>query len=299
VGLNNRTAGKKDVTDSAAIKYKFDATAPALTITPADAGTTDERRPFVILDWGEAIATINKATFNATDIVSSLVASSDKKKWIYKSGSDLSLAKQTVVAQATDEAGNKSAEITRTFTVVERVAFSLSLNPGWNLVSLRSEPADTAINSVVTTSDISTVITYDPVAKGGPWLVATRGTDGKLTGSLTSVDGQHGYWVNTSSFEPIKVLDPKPQGGTLPPAILVVAGWNLVPARDVSGTLTAGTVITTADKYFNGTKITRAYKFDTLTGKYVQLVLTGTTPSDIKVGEAYWAYFTEAGAVIP
>ncbi|MBI2964970.1 MAG: hypothetical protein HYY34_02070 [Chloroflexi bacterium] len=308
VAPNTATKGKQDPADTAAITYTLDTTLPALTTTPADASTTDELRPFVILDWGEAIATINKATFNGTDITASLSASSDRKKWIYKPAADLTLAKHTVVAQATDDAGNKGAELTKTFTVAARAAFSLPLNPGWNLVSLRSEPADTSINSVITVKDISTVITYDPGAIGGPWLVATRGADGKLAGSLATIDAMHGYWINTTSFEPIKVLDPKPQGGSLPPAIPVSAGWNLVPARDITGTLTAGTVIPSdrvvttgccSTAYFNGTKIQRAYKFDTLAGVFIQLTLTGGTPTDIKVGEAYWAYFTEAGAVVP
>jgi len=299
ISPNSGTKGNADTTNSAAITYTLDTVVPALAISPADASTIDDLRPFVILDWGEAIATVNKITFNGTDVSASIAKSSDRKKWIYKPSADLSLAKHTIVAQATDDAGNKSAELTRTFTVAARAAFSLPLNPGWNLVSLRGEPADTSINTVVTVSDVTTVIAYDPAAKGGPWLVATRGTDGKLAGSLTTLDAQHGYWVNTTSFEPIKVLDPKPVGGTLPPAIPVAAGWNIIPARDVTGTLAAAATITTADKYFTGTKVTRAYKFDTLTGKFVGLVLTGTTPSDIKVGEAYWAYFTEAGAVIP
>ena len=57
----------------------------------------------------------------------------------------------------------------------ERDAFEKRLSPGWNLVSIPGEPADSDI-SVVFGSDVEvrTIYTYDPVIPGG-WMVAVRG----------------------------------------------------------------------------------------------------------------------------
>ena len=294
--LNRATKGNADSTTSTAIKFTLDTAAPTVALQTA---STDVLQPFVVMVFSEAVVSIQKATIGGVDISSKLSASTDKKNYTYKPTADLAVQAHTIVVQGTDDAGNKSAETTLTLTITERAKFELPLNPGWNLVSLRADPVDPAINAVATPAGISSVIAYDPAAKDGPWVVATRGADGKLVGSLTTMDSSRGYWINTTSFEAIKVLDARVVGGSLPPTIALRQGWNLVPARDVSASIVAGSTLAAANVYFSGANAQRAYSFDTVLGTYSPVTLSGASPTNVAVGKAYWVYASAAGTITP
>ena len=142
--------------------------------------------------------------------------------------SGLELGDHEIAVNGMDEAGNElddNHEIT--FTVKASPATKIDLKPGMNLISFPGSPADTAINSVVTLSQVSAISTYD--AASGTWLSATRDDSGSLSGDLTDIDAQHAYWVSTTSFDPIAVDIPSQGFANVPPAIQLVEGWNLVP----------------------------------------------------------------------
>ena len=54
----------------------------------------------------------------------------------------------------------------------------------------------------ITDADIDTVISYDPTVAGS-WTTAVRNAAGQLEGTLTTVVAGKGYWVHTSTFDPI------------------------------------------------------------------------------------------------
>jgi len=299
---NAGTIGKKDDAATGAILYTLDKVAPVLTTTPAT--TTRDPRPFVQLDFAEKV-TVGAATFNTVDVAAGL-ASTDTQKYVHKPTADLVAGTQTVKATATDLAGNQAKDLTKTFTAKAKVNFKIPLLPGWNLVSLASDPEDSSVNSVITSADVSTVVAYD--AASGTFSSAVR--DGAtLTGALASMDSSQAYWVNTSSSDPIDVALAKPAGGTLPPAIPVVAGWNAVPVVDTSGAAAvgdaaAGTALSTKTtaQYFSGTAVggsatlARMYEFDTLNDKFKEV---STTTGSLDLGKGYLAYFTQAGSIVP
>jgi hypothetical protein len=147
----------------------------------------------------------------------------------------------TISFRAADEAGNVSltsgAAIAETleseFTVKAAVPTELSLNPGWNLISLPFQPANPGINSVLpSTHPASLVMSFDN--ESGLWVVSRRDADtGMFTGDVMQMVATTAYFVFTDSLDPIKLLRPglatAAAAPAIPSAIAVKAGWNLLP----------------------------------------------------------------------
>ena len=67
------------------------------------------------------------------------------------------------------------------------------------------------------------------------WTSAARGDGNVWEGDLTDIDGQHAYWINTSStkaFEAV-LIQPGIGSASRPPSILAHRGWNLIPVTDL------------------------------------------------------------------
>ena len=292
--------GKSGTTDpekSSAILFEMDNAIPTPEVVPGDKGSVTRSDPFINIKWmneGSEYAgdTHKKVTLTVLKLddedVLDRAATTDSRTFILTT-SGLALGDHTVEVNGMDESGNDlSSNHEITFTVKARPKTSIELKPGMNLVSFPGDPADTSINSVVTLSQVSAISTYD--AATGTWLSATRDESG-LSGSLEQIDGQHAYWVSTTSFDPIKVDIPRQGFGNVPPAIPVVEGWNLVPVV-VIGDQTVKTIA--ADTY---TSWVTAYTFDPLEGQWTK-VLPGNF-HDVEVGKGYWLYVEQAGVLVP
>ena len=81
----------------------------------------------------------------------------------------ISIGDHTAEVQAVDQAGNVFEDTLEIdFEVNDRDPFEKRLSPGWNLVSLPGEPADSSIAAVFGPGvEVRTVYTYDPVIPGG------------------------------------------------------------------------------------------------------------------------------------
>ena len=256
--------------------------------------------PFINIDWssegGEYAGdthkkvTLTVLTLNGEDVLDR-AATSDNRSFILTT-SGLDLGDHEIAVNGMDEAGNElSSNHEVTFTVKARPSTKIGLKPGMNLISLPGSPADTAINSVVTLSQVSAISTYD--AATGTWLSATRDDSGSLSGDLTDIDAQHAYWVSTTSFDPIAVDIPSQGFGSVPPAISLVEGWNLVPVVVVGDSVDT----IAADTYFGSTSWVTAYTFDPQDGQWAK-VLPGNF-HDVEVGKGYWLYVEQAGVLVP
>ena len=304
------TVGGTDPDDDdypAALALEVDTAIASPTITPADASTDSNASPFVQVQYAEEV-TLSAATFNGVDILAALLASSaDNELFVLAPGSypdgatELALGDHEIIVTASDLAGNEDEDASAEFEIEERDDFSLPLIAGWNLVSLPGQPSDPSINAVITDSDVGTVITYDPTVEGG-WLTASRDTSTTsdvLLGSLSQIDAQHAYWINTTSFDPIEVAIPPIAAAALPPTVPVSAGWNLIPVIDTTGTVAAGANLpSNIAEYLAGVDVSRAYRYQSLTGSFAGLLLTGA-PSAIEVGEGLWVFVNEAGTIVP
>ena len=289
---------------SSAILYTQDTTNPIVTFDSANDGTVFSTTPFITLTFDDNV-TVDAATFGPeggtlVDVLASGALASDAETWIYRA-SDLTVdGEYTIKVTVTDLAGNETKDASASFTVDEKADEKVLLIPGSNLVSVSGEPADSDINVVITLTEVSSVVTYESAT--GTWKTATRDSSGNLSGSLSSFDGQHAYWVSTSTFEPIEVEIQQQGLSAVPASIAVVTGWNLVPVTnssgsgaDVNGNKTG--IQLGADAYFGSTAWVTAYTWDTKAELWVKTL--PSTFAQVTVGKGYWLYVSEAGILVP
>ena len=115
------------------------------------------------------------------------------------------------------------------------------LTSGWRLVSLNEVSPGTDINSVFTrNSFVCIVLTFDPSRPGG-WFSASRDEDGKLRGSLETINPKLGYWLFDAPVDPEHQLSFGHMGSEIQfekgqpiQGWSLVSGWTLIPAREDS-----------------------------------------------------------------
>ena len=228
----------------------------------------------------------------------------------------VSIGDHTVLIQGIDQAGNileDTLEID--FEVNDRDPFEKRLSPGWNLVSLPGEPADSRIGSVFGSDvEVRTVYTYDPVIPGG-WMVAVRETlESDWQGDLTEISGQRGYWVLSDAIQDWEVSIPRLAGGAAgtgtpiqPPVIPLYAGWNLIPVTDVKGNALVDGITVSAKTYLqsldDGVVPARVLGFDTIRNEWYTVLdgdMTGPGMGvDLEIGSGYWVFVREAISLVP
>ena len=242
--------------------------------------------------------TIVSATLDGDDISEGLQANEGSNIFLFHA-SGLDLGEHKLRVTAMDEAGNKNASpFQGTITITERKPYTLKLNPGWNLVSIPGEPMDSDINAVISAEHPATTdLTYDPSVPGG-WLTALRGADGSFTGTLTNISAGHAYWIQTPSFEGLKIDIPKQAvGAQILPTISVAQGWNLIPILDVDGDFMLNSADADDYNYFSGLSdgsVTGIYSFNTITNSW-----SSVAEADVEIGKGYWIYATKAGVIVP
>ena len=224
----------------------------------------------------------------------------------------VSIGDHTVLIQGMDQAGNileDTLEID--FEVNDRDPFEKRLSPGWNLVSLPGEPANSNIASVFGSDvEVRTVYTYDPVIPGG-WMVAVRETlESDWQGDLTEISGQRGYWVLSDAIQDWEVSIPRLSGGAAgtgtpiqPPVIALYAGWNLIPVTDISGDGSGGDTLN-AVVYLQsleaGVEAARVLGFDTIRNQWETVLDPDMQMNNtLEIGAGYWIFVREATSLVP
>ena len=331
---NSRSVGATKIGDTGSISFEVDKVlpAPSIVFTGEDAANVFTQNPFITIDWadeaneygrvedvgGDSMAndgtqtadldthssvTMTSITVDGVNVSGSMAAVSGNDGKYLLVLRDLSLATHKLTFTGEDAAGNTLTVTDSEFTVKERPAFSIGMTPGWNLVSIPAEPKANAINDVIAAGhSASIVITYDPSEAGG-WLTATRGSDGLFAGTLTEIKASRAYWIFTESFDAISVPLQSIGGGTtnLLPTISLVAGWNLLPVLDVSGTKVFGDSAGTPASLI-GTSPVRTYEFNAGADRFDQIsgacVVAGD-PGCALVGVGYWAYMGSASTYVP
>ena len=225
----------------------------------------------------------------------------------------ISIGDHTAELQAVDQAGNVFEDTLEIdFEVNDRDPFEKRLSPGWNLVSLPGEPADSSIAAVFGPSvEVRTVYSYNPVIPGG-WQVAVRETlDSDWQGDLTEITGQHGYWVLSDAIQDWEVSIPRLAGGASgtgtpiqPPVIPMYAGWNLIPVTDVSGNALGTSRSVSAEVYLNslddGLDLARVLGYDTIRNEWFTVLDAQMgSPGNLSIGSGYWVFVRAAAALVP
>jgi hypothetical protein len=332
------------------IMFELDTTIPTPTILPSTADGTDDPNAIISVNfsdegkeygldasgnWTNTAASVStdldthgtvtlehiKHTTPAavqTDITTSF-STADNIRFLFKA-SGLAIGTHKIDVKAQDIAGNKVTFTQHLFAVTQRADTEVPLTPGWNMISLPADPSDTAVDSVIGTTPVTTVMAYDPTT-AAKWLIASRdSTVDTFSGTLTNMVSGHAYWVLTDTFQSIKTYIPRSGVSStdatpsIPATISLVKGWNLAPVLDLTGSLTYATG-QNLKAYFCGsvacgdaastTKVTTVYWYDTLNSKWVKLDLTDTTAdySDdeehIRIGRSYWVYASDSGIITP
>ena len=227
----------------------------------------------------------------------------------------LDIAKHELKYTATDELGN-SVSGTVKFEVKRRPAYKVTLRPGWNLISLPGTPVDPAIGSVIKNGDggdlsVELVLGY----QGGAWQTAIR-EDASWSGTLTTIGGGWGYWVQSTAFETISTLISEADTSSTLPTIPVTQGWNLLGVMDIQqgGAGIAPIGKAEADDYFTSIPWRVAYSFDTRTSAWSKLAPeTGVVKADLPGaptgtaavadevlnGKGYWVWSSTVGTLVP
>ena len=158
--------------------------------------------------------------------------------WNPPAGIDSPLCLLKVVVR--DGQGNAGQDLSNSeFTIGSPIinTFSVTLQPGLNLVSIPLVPIGSGITSVLSTIDpfYRAVWTYDPVAN--TWKTWHRG---EPSNGLTSLDLRMGFWVDvTGSSSRLLTVQGVPPTST---PIGLVAGYNLVGFPSAQTTVTVGAV---------------------------------------------------------
>jgi hypothetical protein len=291
---------------------EIDEAAPTVAVTPTNDATTENLRQRLTLAFDEdeygwdshTTVTVTKAELKdpagvTADILSSL-NTSDNKTFYYKPTADLDLGQYTVTVSAKDEHDNALTDNETKFTVNEKSKTTIAMEAGWNLISIPANPSDTAINSVIDNNEVTTVITYDPSIPGG-WLTAVR-DGGVLSGSLTTIDATRAYWIYQEDGDDIKTLIPGTTTGvqSVPPAIPVVKGWNLLPVASMNNA--TGNVF--ADVYLSNLDWNKGKGWNPLTELWIDVqsnLLDNVIADDdtLTIGKGYWIFANKAGTLIP
>jgi hypothetical protein len=236
-----------------------------------------------------------------TDVLASM-SSVDTNSYVFAS-SGMAVGTHKLVLNAQDAAGNVSTSVgsttptafTLSLKVTARADYSLTVNPGFNLISLPAAPSTTAIADLLTDATVTMAMTYDNPS--GLWQVATR-VDGAWTGNLTTIDANHAYWIQSGKRLTIKFPIPRTAAGTavFPTVINVYKGWNMVPASDPAQRA-QGTDID-EDALFSGLDWAAAQTYNPTTASYTK-VTKAQAGSNLDVGSGYMLYVNKDGVIIP
>ncbi len=299
---NTGTKGKTSTTDPAAITFTQDTTVPSpvFTVGTVDftAGVKDVQgaSPLVSVNFGEKV-TLTRAAFgvsgSAADVMGAGTQSTDGKTWLYQASGLVKDKVYQIIVSATDTAGNSVSDVSKTFKSIATKLPSTPLQPGQNLISFSGNPVNGDINVIFFDTSITGVATYDN--QTGTFLTAGRGPNGLLSGSLTTIDGQHAYFVKSLAFGTLKVEIAKLGFDSAPSVIVVRKGWNMLSVVSVEGDNPGTTV--SADAYLNTIRWTTAYSYDPVANAWTKI--QPKSFANLEVGKGYWVYVQEDGVLVP
>ncbi len=124
-----------------------------------------------------------------------------------------------------DEAGNAD-DFGYVFTIVAPAPATVDVVPGWTLVSIPGTPQDKSIAGVLAGSQVTDVWSLNNETK--IWEFARIDDEGEWTGTLSQIVDGRGYFVRSTTFDPISVLLERFSPQRTPPQYIVATGWNSI-----------------------------------------------------------------------
>lgn len=134
------------------------------------------------------------------------------------------------------------------------VQHSITLQPGWNLVSFAIHPADTTATAVLSSisADYDLVYAWDATGASsgsGNWLRLDK-IESNNPDTLTNLSESMGFWVHITGSSPVTLVI----SGTLPttttiPLRVAAGGWNLIGFPSSSAVALPGALSTLSPNY--------------------------------------------------
>ena len=283
---------------------KFDATptTPSVRVHPPNRSIVREERPFVLLEFPEeTTVTLGSVKFDGMEIVDEfeIVRTNEFVYWPLS----MNQGEHKVEVEASDSAGNLIA-FDFEFESEARGDFVLGLHPGWNAVSVPSNPVDPAISAVFTEPSIQAVIGWEGFAH--QWNMAIRRDNvweaNSQYGVLDKIRSRYGYWVKSPKPVRQRVLlfGPPIRTGGRPITLEVISyhGWHFVGVVDLDGDQTennfgeklkdsSGSKISAREYLGSGYRL--ANTWDPVAQSFDRLL-----PDDpMIIGDGVWVYYEE------
>ncbi len=140
--------------------------------------------------------------------------------------SDLAIGNYRLNVDFVDEAGNEG-KFGYVFKITAPAPASVAVNPGWSLISIPGTPQDKSIDGVLEGSMVTDVWSLNNETK--IWEFARKDADsGEWMGTLTQIVDGRGYFVRSTTFDPVKVLTERFSPQRTPSQYTVTAGWNSI-----------------------------------------------------------------------
>lgn len=273
-------------------------------VHPEDGSKNSEVRPFVLIEFPETNSvTLNSVLFDGTEIKDEF-DNTGGNRFVYWPLS-MNIGEHMVEVEASDSAGNP-LKFDFGFETTKRGDFVLELHPGWNAVSVPSDPINSAIGAVFTEPSIEAVIRWDGFAH--QWNVAIRRDDvweaSSRYGALDKVRSAYGYWVKSSKSvrQRVTLFGPPIRTGASPIPLEYISydGWYLVGVVDQDRDQTennfgeklqdCGGNTVSASEYL-GRDYRIAYTWDPIAQSFDPLLSNDA----MTIGDGVWVYYSPTG----
>ncbi len=146
--------------------------------------------------------------------------------------SELGLGNYRLNVDFSDQAGN-AGKFGYVFRVVAPAPAEVNVVPGWSLVSIPGTPQDVSIGGVLEGSAVTDVWSLNNETK--VWEFARIDENGEWMGTLSQIVDGRGYFVRSTTFDPISVLIERFSPQRTPPQYLVTSGWNSIGYTPAGG----------------------------------------------------------------
>jgi hypothetical protein len=211
-----------------------------------------------------------------------------------------------IKAVASDGYGNEGIGISGLFSIVCIVepdlvtSYNITLNEGWNLVSLPLIPTSNNISAVLAgafgTGNITQVWAYDPgLLPADAWLSYYTFLPWSAN-ELKEMNDGVGYWIVVQGGTATLTINGQcmPDPPEVPPMYNVYAGWNLIGMKSLAARSHADYLANVAGQY------TIIWAYDTVGGSY-ELVYSpsGAGSGVMNPGDGFWIYMQTDGIIVP
>ncbi|MBI2105431.1 hypothetical protein HYT56_01175 [Candidatus Woesearchaeota archaeon] len=181
--------------------------------------------------------------------------------------------------------------------VTDEIRYNISLNQGWNLISIPLILSNNSIEEVMKDikDNINVIYGYNP-STTEKWEIYRP--DSEITDTLSMIDPGKAYWIKMDNPDVLSVngtIDVK--SGDAPgviPTFKVSPGWNLIGYYGTKDE-TASTALQNVDGKYSAIWTLFTDNIQTLQG-----ALKGIDFSkELKLLHGYWIFFKEEGAIVP